>query len=176
MTGALVIETATEHDVPTILEIYNEAIENTVAVWDLEPQTLATRLDWFHSLRSGGYPILVARNPSQFDSSPVLGSSWLSSFRPKAGFRQTAEISIYVSPKARGLGIGKALLRATLQEAEKMGLHIVIAGMDSGNELSLRMHEKEGFVETGRLKQVGRKFGRWLDLVYMQYEVPGKVE
>jgi phosphinothricin acetyltransferase len=98
----------------------------------------------------------------------VLGYASYGPFRPFDGYRRTVEHSVYVAENARRRGVGEALLKALEVEARRAGMHAMIGGVAADNEPSLRLHEKLGFVETGRMPEVGQKFGRWLDLVFMQ--------
>ncbi|MBP2232207.1 phosphinothricin acetyltransferase [Azospirillum agricola] len=157
------IRPAEEADLPTILAITNDAILNTTAVWSLTPATLETRRAWLEERRSKGFPVLVAEG-----GGAVLGFASFGDFRPWEGYRHSVENSIYIAAGQRGRGLGRALLGALLDEAARQGKHVMVAGIEAGNEASIRLHAAFGFVETGRLRQVGRKFDRWLDLVLMQ--------
>ena len=155
---------ATEADLPRILEITNDAILHTTAIWSLEPTTLDERRAWFVGRRERGYPILVAEGPD----GRVLGFASYGEFRPRAGYRHTVEHSLYVDAAVRGRGIGSALLAALVDRAAADGVHVIVAGIDGENHGSIRLHERFGFAQAGRLHEVGRKFDRWLDLVFMQ--------
>jgi L-amino acid N-acyltransferase len=157
------IRDATEADLPDILEITNEAIANTVAVWTLAPTTLAARRDWFNDRRSRGFPVLVA----QADGS-VIGFASFGDFRPWEGYLHSVEHSLYVRPEAQGRGVGKALLAALIHRATVMGKHVMIGGIEAGNAASVALHRRAGFEDAGTLREVGRKFDRWLDLLFMQ--------
>jgi phosphinothricin acetyltransferase len=163
------VRDATEDDLGRILEITNEAIEHTTAIWSLEPTTLDERQVWFRARRERGYPVLVAEG---LDGG-VLGFASYGEFRPRAGYRYTVEHSIYVDAAERGRGIGTALLSALIDRALAAGVHVMVGGIDCQNAGSIRLHERFGFTTTGQLHQVGRKFDRWLDLVYMQRILPG---
>lgn len=155
---------ATERDLGRILEITNDAIEHTTANWSLEPTTIAERRAWFRSRRERGFPILVAENAA----GRVVGFASYGEFRSRAGYRHTVEHSIYVEADTRGQGFGTALLEALLERAKQAGVHVMVAGIDAENAGSIRLHERFGFIKTGHLHQVGRKFDRWLDLVFME--------
>ena len=158
------VRDATVHDVARILDITNEAIEHSAANWSLEPTTLEERLDWFHEHRHHGGPVLVAVRAD----GRVVGFAAYGEFRPKAGYRFTVEHSIYVDAAERGRRIGSALLGALIDRASAAGVHVMIGGVDGGNAASIRLHERFGFAVTGHLREVGRKFDRWLDLVFVQ--------
>ncbi|MDE1145314.1 MAG: GNAT family N-acetyltransferase [Azospirillaceae bacterium] len=162
------IRDATQADLPRIVEILNHAIVHTTAVWSLEPTSVAARTPWLAERQAKGFPVLVATDGPDAPPGEILGFASYGDFRPFAGYLHTVENSLYVDAAARGRGIGHALLAALLKRAEAAGLHAMIAGIEAGNETSIRLHERFGFTETGRLPQVGRKFDRWLDLVFLQ--------
>ena len=157
------IRDAIESDLPAILAITNEAIANTTAVWNNTPATLEARTAWMRDRQARGFPVLVAT-----DGGKVLGFASFGDFRPFEGYLHTVEHSIYVAPEAQGRGVGKALLEALVGRARALGKHVIVGGIEAGNTASIALHTRAGFVETGRLPEVGRKFGRWLDLVFMQ--------
>ena len=158
-----IIRDAIESDLPAILAITNEAIANTTAVWNNTPATLEARTAWMRERQARGFPVLVAN-----DGGKVLGFASFGDFRPFEGYLHTVEHSIYVAPEAQGRGVGKALLAALVERARALGKHVIVGGIEAGNTASIALHTRAGFVETGRLPEVGRKFGRWLDLVFMQ--------
>jgi phosphinothricin acetyltransferase len=157
------IRDATEADLPDILAITNEAIANTVAVWTLAPTTLEARRDWFRDRRARGFPVLVAQ-----DDRGVIGFATFGDFRPWQGYLHSVEHSLYVRPDAQGRGAGKALLAALILRATEMGKHVMIGGIEASNAVSIGLHRRAGFEIAGTLREVGRKFDRWLDLVFMQ--------
>jgi phosphinothricin acetyltransferase len=158
------VRDATTDDVVRILEITNEAIEHTTANWSLEATTLEERLEWFREHEQHGWPVLVAVGADE----RVIGFAAYGEFRAKAGYRFTVEHSIYVDAAERGHGIGSALLAALIHRASAAGVHVMIGGVAGDNVASIRLHERFGFVVAGQLRQVGRKFDRWLDLVFVQ--------
>src|SRR5581483_11382628 len=158
------VRPATRADLPTILEIYNEAVLNTTASYDYEPHTLEQRAAWFDEHIQQDYPVFVAEE----ESGRVVGWSSLNTFRPRIGYRYTVEDSVYVAADRRGQGIGKRLLPPLIEAARAKGLHAIIAGIDAEGEASIRLHEAFGFQRVGHLKEAGYKFGRWLDVIYME--------
>jgi len=156
------IRPATEADLPAILAIYNDAVMHTTAIWNETPADLADRLAWFEARRSGGFPVLVA------DADGVQGYGSFGHFRPFEGYRFTVEHSVYVRDEAQGHGIGRMLLTALIEEARGMGKRVMVGAIDASNAASLALHETMGFEETGRMPGVGEKFGKRLDLVFMQ--------
>ena len=158
------IRPATRDDLPGILEIYNDAVLNTTATYDYEPRTLEHRTQWFEERQRDNYPIFVAVN----EGGQVTGWSALNPFHTRFGYRFTSENSVYVAASHRGQGIGKLLLAPLVEAARTRGLHAIIAVIDADNEASIRLHAAYGFEKVGHFKQTGFKFGRWLDVVYME--------
>jgi L-amino acid N-acyltransferase len=159
----IAIRNATVNDLPQILDIYNDAILNTTAVYDYEPHTLEMRKQWFETKQQQGFPVFVAE-----ENGEVLGFSSIGPFRAWAAYKYSVENSIYVKDGQRGKGIGKLLMQPLIDAAKEMKLHTIIAGIDADNKLSIEFHKQFGFAEVGFFKQVGWKFDRWLDLVFMQ--------
>ena len=158
------VRSAKFEDLPKILEIYNHAVLNTTASYDYEPRSLEHRIAWFKDHQERDLPILVAIN----DADEIVGWSSLSKFHDRLGYRFTVEDSIYVAAEHRGKGIGKLLLAPLIQAAKDRKLHAIIGAIDAQNEISVRLHSAFGFEKVAHLKQVGYKFDRWLDVVYMQ--------
>ena len=159
----VLVRDATSSDLPRIVEILNEAIANSTAVWSSRPTTLAARQAWLEERRARGFPVLVAEGTG----GSVVGVASFGDFRPWEGYAGTVEHSIYVDAAARRRGTGARLLAALIERARALGLHAMVGGIESGNGASLRLHEQLGFAESGRLREVGRKFDRWLDLVFV---------
>lgn len=157
------IRDATEKDLPAIRDIYNDAVRNTTAIWNEQPVDLANRLAWFNARQAQGYPILVA-----VENDEVTGYSSFGDWRPFEGFRYSVEHSVYVRNDQRGKGLGPRLMQVLIQRARSAGKYVMVAAIESGNQASIRLHERLGFVTTGQMPQVGIKFGRWLDLTFMQ--------
>ena len=157
-----IIRTAIEDDLPGILEIYNDAILNTTATFDTEPQSLEEKRGW---LRETSYPyaVLVAARRGE-----VIGWASLRRFRPKIAYRYTAENSVYVKKDCHAEGIGTALMQRLLQVGAENGFHTIIAGIAGNNPASLRLHKRFGFQLVGVEREVGYKFERWIDVTWMQ--------
>ena len=158
------VRSATFEDLPQILAIYNDAVLNTTASYDYEPRSMEHRVAWFEDHRKQDYPVLVAVN----DQAQVVGWGSLSKFHDRMGYRFTTENSIYVAAEHRGKGIGKLLLAALIQAARDRNMRAIIGIIDAQNEASLRLHEGFGFEKVALLKQVGYKFDRWLDVVFVE--------
>ena len=163
-----IIRDATGADAAAIVPIYNHAALETTAVWNDGPSDLVGRARWLADRRGAGYPVLVAEQTGR-----VVGYATFGDFRPFDGYRHTVEDSVYVAPDAQGQGVGRGLLDALVQRARAMGKHVMVAGIEAENLASVRLHAAAGFVEVGRMPQVGCKFGRWLDLVFMQCRLDG---
>ena len=164
MRRQMKVRPATSDDLPGILKIYNEAVLNTTASYDYEPRTLEHRAAWFEDHVEGNYPVFVALD----DDGRVAGWSALNRYHDRKGYRFTAENSVYVAADQRGRGIGRLLMQPLLEAARQRGLHAILAGIDAENEASIRLHAAFGFVKVAHFKQVGFKFGRWLDVIYME--------
>lgn len=152
-----------EADLPGLVAIYNEVIATSTAVYSDVPVTLQDRQQWRQARIASGYPVLVASDPSG-----VLGFATFGDFRAWPGYRYTVEHTVHVRADCRGRGIGGALLQALFPRAALLGKHVMIAGVDAANTASIRFHERHGFERAGHLREVGRKFDRWLDLVFLQ--------
>jgi L-amino acid N-acyltransferase YncA len=157
------IRDARASDLPRMTEILNELIADTTAIWTLSPTTLAARRSWFEERRARGFPVLVAEEHGR-----MLGFASFGDFRPWEGYAKTVEHSVYVDGPARRRGIGAALLAALIERGQALGLHAMVGGIEAGNGPSLALHATLGFREVGRLLEVGRKFDRWLDLVFVE--------
>jgi L-amino acid N-acyltransferase YncA len=158
------VRPATYADLPAIVEIYNDAVRNTTATADYDPTTLEARTEWFEFRANNHYPVYVAENEAE----RIVGWSSLSPYKDRVGYRFTAETSIYVAADQRGKSLGKQLLAPLIADARQNGLHALIAGIDSANEASLRLHAAFGFERVGHMREVITKFDQWLDVVYMQ--------
>jgi L-amino acid N-acyltransferase len=157
------IRDAVESDLPGLLTIYNDVIATSTAVYSYVPVTLEDRTQWWQTRVGQGYPVLVAANESG-----VLGFSTFGDFRAWPGYRFTVEHSVHVRADCRGQGVGKELVKALFPRATALGKHVMIAGVDAANEASIRFHERLGFEKAAHLREVGHKFDRWLDLVFLQ--------
>lgn len=158
------IRSASQADLPSILEIYNEVIANSTAVYALSPSSLEERQAWFDARVRQGFPVLVAE-----DTTGVLGFASFGEFRGAwPGYRFSVEHTVHVRHDKRGRGLGSALVEALFPPAVDMGKHVMIGGVDAVNDASLRMHRRLGFEQVAHFREVGHKFGRWLDLVFLQ--------
>lgn len=168
--GPTRIVPAEERHLPDILEVFNEVVLNTTAVYTDTPETLEQRTRWYCERRALGYPVLVAED----GAGRALGFSSFTDFRPNwPGFRHTVEHSVHIHQDARGQGLGRHLVTGLVEEAEGLGKHVMLASVDAANLPSIRMHERLGFARVALLPQVGCKFGRWLDLIMLQKVLSG---
>lgn len=157
------IREAIEQDLQQLLVIYNEIILNTTAVYDYDPHTMEMRTQWFETKKVQGFPVFVAEEDGR-----ILGFSSIGPFRAWAAYKYSVENSVYVAADARGKGIGKLLIPPLIEAAKKLQLHTIVAGIDATNEASLKLHKSFGFEEVAHFKEVGWKFGKWLDLKFLQ--------
>lgn len=158
------IRDAVDADAPAIAAIYNDAVVNTTAIWNEVQVDTANRVGWMADRQRLGYPVLVAVD----GDGTVLGYASFSDWRAFDGYRHTVEHSVYVRADRRGGGIGKALMQALIGRARAIGKHVMVAAIEAGNQGSIALHEALGFRRTGLMPQVGMKFGRWLDLAFLQ--------
>lgn len=159
---------ARKSDLPTILDIYNDAVLASPATFDLKPQSLGQRRKWF--VQHGRlHPLIVAESKGR-----VIGYASLSKFRDKPGYSKSAEDSVYVHKDFQGMGVGTLLIREILARAVDLGYHTIIAGIVPPNEASVKLHEGLGFSYVGNFREVGFKFSRWQDVAFYQLFLPVK--
>jgi len=156
------IRDATDADVEAILRISNAAIAETTANWDVVPETAEQRRAWLHERQGHALPVLVAT-----EDGVVVGFASYGPFRSRAGYANTVEHSVYLDSSGQGRGTGTSLMEALIERARKDGVHVMVGGIDGANAGSIRFHERLGFTATTALHEVGRKFDRWLDLVFV---------
>ena len=157
------IRLATEDDLPAMLEIYNDIILNTTAVYEYEPHTLEMRRQWFLTKQEQRLPVFLAE-----EDGGLAGFSTIGPFRAWAAYKYSVENSIYVKNGLRGKGIGRLLLAPLIGAARNLKMHTIIAGIEATNIASIKLHESFGFKEVAHFKEVGWKFERWLDLKFLQ--------
>jgi L-amino acid N-acyltransferase len=165
----LVIRGAGPEDASAIAGIYNEAVRTTVATFDTEPRSVPHQVAWIEEHLSR-YPVLVAQR-----SSVIIGWASLSPWSDRKAYDGTAEVSVYVLGTERGKGNGKRLLADLVERGRAMELHTLMARIADANEVSLHLHESIGFLRIGIMREVGWKFGRWVDVNLLQYLYPGPV-
>lgn len=158
----LTIRPATLSDVEEITEIYNTAGVQTTASYALEPVTVADRQAWFEARMANDEPVLAL-----VDDGATIGYAAYGPFRSLSGYAHTVEHSVYISDGYRTSGGGRMLMHALMDYALGRGVHVMVGVIDATNEASIAFHERLGFEETGRLPEVGRKFGAWRTVVFM---------
>jgi L-amino acid N-acyltransferase YncA len=155
-----------------ILDILNDAIVSSTAIYDYEPRPVSSMGPWFAAKVSGGFPVLGA-----VDASGMLaGFATYGCFRERAAYKYSVEHSVYVHRERRGRGIGHALMRRLIDVCTEQQYHVMVGGLDAENAASIALHQKLGFAHAGTIQQAGYKFGRWLDLAFFQLLLPTPAE
>lgn len=157
---SMILRPARESDVQELLDIFNYEVEHSRATFSLRPRTFEERMQWFHEHSGGAHPLIVSEEDGR-----VTGYASLSVYRANDAYARTVELSIYVHHEYRGRKIGDALMKEILDIARREeGVHTVISVITSENLPSIRLHRKFGFTYCGTMKEVGLKFGRWMDI------------
>jgi phosphinothricin acetyltransferase len=159
--------TLSEHG-GAILEILNDAIVSSTALYDYRPRDPSSMISWFAAKHAGRFPVWGALD----DTGALAGFASYGSFRARPAYKYSVEHSVYVAREQRGRGVGMALMQRLIQSATEQQLHAVIGGIDAANAVSIAFHQKLGFVHAGTIKEAGFKFGRWLDLAFYQLILP----
>lgn len=163
-----VVRDARHGDLPAILAIHNANIVASTAIWDEEPVGIEDRRAWFEDRTAAGMPVLVAELDGE-----VAGYASYGQWRPKVGYRFCVENSVYIADRFQRRGLATVLLAELLDRAARSGrVHTVVAAVEASNTGSIALHERFGFTVIGTMPEVGRKFGRWLDLTLMQRTLP----
>jgi phosphinothricin acetyltransferase len=163
-----VIRHARAADLGAILDIFNDAISNTTSVYYYEPHTIRDMVSWYEDKVRDGFPVLVFE-----ENNHVIGFAAFGPFRDRPAYKYTVEHSVYVHKDHRGRGVGTRLMMDLVKIANEGEYATMVAGIDSGNEVSRVMHENLGFTNCGTVKRVGYKFGKWLDVTFYQYGLRG---
>ncbi|MGJ0119330.1 N-acetyltransferase family protein [Williamsia sp. MIQD14] len=168
------VRTARAADCPQIAEIYRHYVENSVITFDYESPTID---DWegrVAAITARGRPFIVAVESDDTGADTVLGYAYLGEFRTKQAYDWTSEDSIYLRPDATGRRLGSTLLEALLTDLDPSSVRRVVAVISIiSSDVSIRLHRRFGFVQTGVLQSIGHKHGRWIDCAVLQYVVPG---
>jgi L-amino acid N-acyltransferase YncA len=162
MKTSCTLRPATESDLVAINDIYNHYVLHSTCTYQEEPELIEDRRRWF-SQHGGKHPVIVAVADER-----VVGWGSLSVFHARSAYRHTVENSIYLHHQYLRQGIGSLVLQELIRRARDLGHHVIIAGMDGEQAGSIALHAKFGFEKVGHLKQVGFKFGRWLDVIYAE--------
>lgn len=160
------VRLATLDDAAAIAEIYNHAVSTSVATFDLVPRTLDEQRTWLEA-HEGAYPCVVAQ-----DGDEITGWAGVSAYRPRPAYATSVEDSIYVHPDHLGRGVGNLLLGDLVHRCDQHGFHAVFARIAGENPASVALHRNHGFELVGVEREVGRKFGRWLDVTVLQRRTP----
>ena len=147
-----------------ILEILNREIVTSTALYDYRPRPAESMVAWFREKEDGRYPVLGAED----EAGSLLGFATYGKFRVRPAYKYTVEHSVYVHEAHRGKGVARALLQALVARAREQGYHVLVGAIDAGNRPSIAAHEAVGFTHAGTIREVGFKFGRWLDLAFYQ--------
>ena len=164
MNEPRIVSCSPERHAAPILEILNEAIETSTAVYDYRPRAAASMDGWFEAKRAGAYPVVGLED----DAGTLLAFGSYGAFRSWPAYKYTVEHSVYVHKDRRGRGLGLIVMQQLIAAARQRDLHAMIGGIDAANAASIALHQRLGFRHVGTLPQVGFKFGRWLDLSFYQ--------
>jgi L-amino acid N-acyltransferase YncA len=157
------IRLATLDDADAIREIYNHQVLTSTVTFDLVPRSPADQVEWMQA-RSGAHAVVVAAD----DTGSVSGFGSLSPYRPRPAYSTSVEDSVYVREDRQGQGVGRSILTELVARAEQHGFHTVVGRIVGDHEASIALHRSLGFDHVGTEREIGRKFGRWLDVVVMQ--------
>lgn len=157
---------------PAILNILNEAIVNSTALYDYQPRSIESMVSWFKTKKSGSYPVVGVHD----DSNQLLGFASYGAFRSWPAYKYTVEHSVYIHKDHRGKGLGVALMQRLIEEARSQQYHVIVGAIDATNSASIALHEKLGFLHAGTIKHAGFKFNRWLDLAFYQLVIDTPAE
>jgi phosphinothricin acetyltransferase len=159
-----IVQCTFEGHADAILEIFNEAILNSTALYDYKPRAPQSMVGWFEAKRVGGFPVIGVEDAD----GTLLAFGSYGTFRAWPAYKYTVEHSVYVHKDHRGRGLGRVVMQELIAAAQAKGIHAMIGGIDATNAGSIALHERLGFRRVGTLPQVGFKFGRWLDLAFYQ--------
>jgi L-amino acid N-acyltransferase len=162
--GERLVECTRERHGDAILEILNDAIVNTTAVFDYKPRPTSSMEGWFRTKVASNYPVIGVESAEL----KLLGFATYGGFRAWPAYKYTVEHSIYIAREARRRGSGGVLLGRLIEIAQERGCHVMIGGIEATNQVSIQLHEKHGFRHAGTIRECGFKFGRWLDLAFYQ--------
>lgn len=159
-----ILRNASAADIPAISEIYNYYVLHSTCTYQIEPETLADRQAWFELHSPDKYPVIVAELDGR-----VVGWGSLSKFHARAGYAPTTEASVYIAHGHHRRGLGRTILQNLIDRARTAKFHTIIGGASADQSASIALQESLGFTRVGQLREVGQKFGRRLDVVYMQF-------
>ena len=166
MASGILLRRAVDGDLDAILEIHNTAIRESLAIWTEQEADRGDRERWLAAHDAAGHPVLVATVDGE-----LAGYATYGPWREKTGYRHTVENSVYVAAAFQRRGIARLLMTELIGLAREAGLHVIVAGIEAGNDASIELHRTLGFEEPVILREVGTKFGRWLDLAFMRLDL-----
>lgn len=164
MSDPTIVTCTHERHAASILDIFNEAILSSTALYDYRPRPPESMGPWFDAKAKGGFPVIGLEDAD----GTLLAFCSYGSFRAWPAYKYTVEHSVYVHKDHRGRGLGRVVMEALISAAQDRGVHCMVGGIDATNAGSIALHERLGFRHAGTLAQVGFKFGRWLDLSFYQ--------
>ena len=151
-------------DAEALMTIYNREVLSSRVTLDLVPRTISQQRAWIEE-HQGVYPALLAFETA---TEKVVGFASVSPYRIRPGYSTTVENSIYIAPDHQGKGLGKLLLGAILSEASRFGFHACIARVAADHNVSISLHKSLGYFEVGIEREIGRKFGKWIDMLLLE--------
>ncbi|MBL0729978.1 GNAT family N-acetyltransferase [Piscinibacter sp. HJYY11] len=158
------IDCTEDRHAAAILEIFNDAIVSSTALYDYKPRAPESMVAWFATKRANGFPVIGVKD----EAGTLLGFASYGTFRAWPAYKYSVEHSIYIHRDHRGRGLGRTLLQAIVDAARERQVHTLIGGIDAANDASIALHRAMGFEHAGTIRQAGFKFGRWLDLAFYQ--------
>lgn len=166
------VQCSFERHASAILDIFNEAIVGSTALFDYKPRTLESMAAWFKAKQSGRFPVIGVED----DSGRLLGFASYGTFRAWPAYKYSVEHSVYVHKDHRGQGLGRQLMVQLIAAARDQDYHVLVGGIEATNAGSIALHESLGFTHAGTIREVGYKFGRWLDLSFYQLTLPSPAQ
>ena len=163
-----IIQCSYERHAAAILDIFNDAILHSTALYDYQARTMDNMVSWFNNKEAGNYPVIGIES----ESGELMGFASYGSFRAYPANKYTLEHSVYVANAHRGKGIASLLMQRLIELAQEQNYHTLIGSIDASNQPSIALHEKLGFTHSGTIRHAGFKFGDWLDLAFYQLLLP----
>lgn len=164
MTSPRIVQCTFDRHAGAILDIFNEAVANSTAIYEYELLPASWMVQWFETKQRGNYPVIGVED----DSGTLMGFASYGVFRARPAYKYSVEHSVYVHVAHRGKGLGGLLLQEVIDHARRQDYHLLVGGIDLANTTSIALHERFGFTHAGTVRQAGFKFGRWLDLAFYQ--------